>query len=233
MRASARQGGFTFVELLVAGTIMILLLSALGSLFVNTSRAYRVNDEVSERQQSADAAAQLLSYEIGLAGYRGSDQAAITRTFAGSTFSITKGASATASDTIVVRYYEDRFSNIGEQLLITFDAIPVGGSYNLYRKEQKQSANFSEVAKSPAIQNVKNLKVIGYTLNNGKEYPRDPTVTHAWIEPYTLTSDITPYTLVALKLELTFTDDLKKQVVIGIDNPQQIPPSQTPFLPTL
>lgn len=212
---------------------MVLILSALGGLFVNTNRAYRKNEEVSDRQQSADAAAQLLSYEVGLAGYRGSTEAALLRTFSGSTLSVTKGASATDSDTIVVRYYEDRFSNIGEQLIITFDAIPVGGSSNLYRKEQKQSTIGSAVSKTPAIHNVKNLKVIGYILNGGKEYPKDPTVVHSWIQPYTLSSSITPSTLVAIKLELTFTDGLKKRVVIGIDNPQQIPPSQNPFLPVL
>lgn len=237
MRPQARQCGFTLVELLVASTIMVLILSALGGLFVNTNRAYRKNEEVSDRQQSADAAAQLLSYEIGLAGYRGSTDAALLRTFSGSTLSITKGVSATASDTIVVRYYEDRFTNIGEQLIATFDAIPVNGSYNLYRKEQNQSAIDGSVSKTPAIQNINNLKVIGYVINDGREYPKDkdknPPFTHLHIKPYTLASAITPYTLVAIKVELTFTDGLKKRVVIGIDNPQQIPPSQNPFLPEL
>lgn len=228
MRLRARQRGFTLVELLVSSTIMVVILSALGSLFIGTNRAYRVNEEVSERQQSADAAAQLLSYEIGLAGYRGSTQVANSNTFAGSTLLLTKGA----SDTIEVRYYEDRNATSVDELIVTFSV----SSNTFYRKQLKEKdtqATKDATTRQPAIQNVKNLKVVGYILNNGKEYPRDPAVTHAWIEPYTLTSDITPYTLVALKLELTFTDDLKKRVVIGIDNPQQIPPSQTPFLPEL
>lgn len=47
MNRRSQQYGFTLVELLVAGTIMVLLLSALGGLFASTTKAYRANDKVS------------------------------------------------------------------------------------------------------------------------------------------------------------------------------------------
>lgn len=209
MKRPAGQQGFTLVELLVAATIMALILSALGSLFVSTNRAYRANDEVSERQQSADAAAQLLSYEIGLAGYRGSTPSNVQNsTFAATerTLSITKGASATTSDAITVRYYEDRFNSSPVKTMVTFNAAKDGNNiFNLYRH------NHAETAKQPAIQFIQNLKVLSYIRKDGSEG-----------------ASATQATLSGLRLELTFTDGLKKQVVIGIDNPQA-----NPELPTL
>lgn len=218
----ARRAGFTLVELLVAGTIMLLILGALGNLFISSSRAYRVNDRVSDRQQLAEAATQLLTYEIGLAGYRGSDQSASARKFETavllglvpvpeSTLIITKGASATDPDTVTVRYYEDRFVSSTAKRTVAFTtAKDSDNAYNLYRTQDGD--------KKPAILGIKNLKVVKYIKKDGTE----------------TTTSVTKETLAALKLELTFTDEIKQQVVIGINN-QQLDPSQQldPVLPNL
>lgn len=202
IRGRSQQSGFTIVELLVAGTIMVLILSALGSLFTSTNKAYRTNDELSEQQQSMDAAGQLLEYEIGLAGYRGSDNTFSSNTFTGNTLEVVKGGAPETSDKITVQYYEDRF---GKALTkVTFEADKTDGIYNLYRT----SGN-----KQPAVQNVKNLKVLKYIRKDGTEGS-------------TATAD----TLAALKIELTFIydgEEIKKQVVIGLRNPQTL------ILPTL
>lgn len=201
MKTPARQAGFTLVELLVAGTLMVVILSALGSLFVSTNRAYRVNDAVSEQQQSADAAAQLLSYEIGLAGYRGSEYSttSLLPSFSGSTFTITKGATPETSDKIAVQYYEDRFTK--GFVSVIFEADKVDGIYNLYR---------TTGTKQPAIENVRNLKVLRYIKKNGSE-----------------AASVIAAELAALKLELTFVDKSNKtstkQVIVGINNTQQDP----------
>lgn len=200
MRLRARQGGFTLVELLVAGTLMVIILSALGNLFVSTNSAYRTNDRVSERQQSADAAAQLLSYEIALAGYRGSVNSTTPPSFSGSTLTITKGATAETSDKITVQYYEDRFTT--GAVSVTFEADLVSGVYNLYR---------TTGTKQPVFENIKNLKVFRYVKKDGNE-----------------STSVTAAELAALKLELTFTDNSKKQVIVGINNTQQ-----SPVLPSL
>jgi prepilin-type N-terminal cleavage/methylation domain-containing protein len=225
VKRSFQQHGFTLVELLVASTIMVLILSSLGSLFVSTNRAYRKNDEVSEQQQSIDTAVQLLSYDIGLAGYKGSTSASSSRKFKTlalvdtSTLTIIKGASATDSDRIVVRYFEDRFADGNEQLVVTLDAIPSGTDRNLYRRQEKQSdidtlAGYTPPNRRPTVANVHNLKVISYIRKDGTE-------------GNTATKD----TLAALKIELTFGYDakeLKRQLVIGIKNEQNVP-----VLPTL
>lgn len=219
MKQRTRQLGFTLIELLVASVIMVVILSALGSLFVSTSRAYRVNDKASTLQQSADAAGQLLSYEIGLAGYKGSTNAAASRQFKTlglvdtSTLTIIKGASAIASDRITVRYFEDRFESTVEQLIITLDAIPSGSAHNLYRKLEKQnSIGITGYApdRQPAVEDVYNLKVLKYIKEDGSEV--------------TSLTDATE--LAALRLEFTFIIDektTKQQVVVGLKNSQVVP----------
>lgn len=222
-----RTSGFTLVELLVASVIMVTILGALGSLFLSTSKAYRVNDKVSTLQQSADAAGQLLSYEIGLAGYKGSTDAAssnsrkfVTLTLVPtSTLTIIKGASATESDTITVRYFEDRFTDTVEQLVITLDAVPSGTNRNLYRRYEKQKdidlPDYTQPNRQPAVENIYNLKVLKYIKNDGSE----------------VTSLADAKDLTGLRLEFTLVIDdktTKQQVVVGLKNPQN-----APFLPPL
>lgn len=216
MKKSSRQYGFTLVELLVAGTIMVLLLSALGSLFMSTTRAYRANDKVSERQQSVDAAGQLLSYEIGLAGYRGSTDAAGTRKFETSvvgvlpvpesTLRIEQNTPTVGTDRITVRYYEDRFESAPIKKVVSFEASKDNrNTDNL--KIRIDSGDFQ-----PAIQDVKSVKVLKYIKKDGSE----------------VASITQPADLVALRLEFIFTDGFKKQIIVGLRNLQNIP-----VLPTL
>lgn len=221
MRQRTGQLGFTLIELMIASVIMVTILGALGSLFVSTSRAYRVNDEASTLQQSADAAGELLSYEIGLAGYKGSTDAAssTSREFKTlglvptSTLTIIKGASATASDIIIVRYFEDRFADPVEQLVIRLDAIVTGGKHNLYRKQEKQNS-IGTPGYAPdrlsTVEDVHNLKVLKYIKKDGSE----------------VTSLTNATELAGLRLEFTFIIDektTKQQVVVGLKNPQVVP----------
>ena len=50
--AHARQRGMTLVEVMVAMTIGIILLLALGGLFANSTRVFKVNDEFSRMQEN-------------------------------------------------------------------------------------------------------------------------------------------------------------------------------------
>jgi len=78
----------------------------------------------------------------------------------------------------------------------------VSGVYNLYR---------TTGTKQPVFENIKNLKVFRYVKKDGNE-----------------STSVTAAELAALKLELTFTDNSKKQVIVGINNTQQ-----SPVLPSL
>ncbi len=204
---------------------MVTILGALSSLFMSASRAYRVNDKASTLQQSANAAGELLSYEIGLAGYKGSTDTASTtsREFKTSglvpvptsTLTVIKGATTSASDTIIVRYFEDRFIDTADvkQVVITLNAVPSGTDHNLYRKQEEQdsigTAGYAPNRQS-TVEDVHNLKVLKYIKKDGSE----------------VTSLANAEDLAGLRLEFTLKIDnkeTKQQVVIGLNNPQNVP----------
>src|SRR5690606_20232666 len=103
--AVMRRGdaGFTVLELLIAAAVAAVVLTVAALLYSSSARAYRVNEEVSEVRQGIQAAISLLQYEIGLAGYRCTDDDALTRAFSGQPLVATDGASGSA-DSITVRY---------------------------------------------------------------------------------------------------------------------------------
>lgn len=110
-RASSRLG-FTVVELLIAAAILGIILTLLGSLFVGARRSYAVSEQVAEERQVLQTATELLAYEIGLAGFRGTDVSvtsiATARAFTDRPLVVSDGASG-APDSVTVRYFEDRF----------------------------------------------------------------------------------------------------------------------------
>ena len=98
--------GFTLLELLIAGGILVVILVVLGQLFAASYRSYAVTEEVSEQRQITQAALELVGYELSLSGFRCVDGSASTRTFPESPFEV----SGTAPDqSITVRYFENRY----------------------------------------------------------------------------------------------------------------------------
>jgi len=61
--------GFTLVELLIAMTIGLIILTALSSTFLMQRKIYDVQEQVAEMVQTARAAMDMMSREIRLAGY--------------------------------------------------------------------------------------------------------------------------------------------------------------------
>ena len=73
IRPAARllQSGMTLVEIMVAMTIGIILLLALGSLFVNSTRVFKVNDEFSRMQENGAYALNTIGNDLRMAGFYG------------------------------------------------------------------------------------------------------------------------------------------------------------------
>jgi type IV pilus assembly protein PilW len=69
--ARSRQSGMTLVEIMVAMTIGIILLLALGSLFVNSTRVFKVNDEFSRMQENGAYALNTMGNDLRMAGFYG------------------------------------------------------------------------------------------------------------------------------------------------------------------
>ena len=63
------EGGFTLVELLIAMTIGLIILTALSSTFLMQRKIYDVQEQVAEMVQTARAAMDMMSREIRMGGY--------------------------------------------------------------------------------------------------------------------------------------------------------------------
>jgi prepilin-type N-terminal cleavage/methylation domain-containing protein len=106
--------GFTLVELLIGMGIMVVVLSLVGAIFGSTASAYTVTAVAHEQHALSEATKQMLTYDLALAGYRGTSfDAYATNAFTGPTIAIVKGTSSTSSDTVAVRYFEDRYGSTG------------------------------------------------------------------------------------------------------------------------
>jgi len=64
-----REGGYTFINLLVSMGISGIVLSAVTTTFVSQSQSYDAQEQIVEMQQNARAAMDIMTREIRMAGY--------------------------------------------------------------------------------------------------------------------------------------------------------------------
>ena len=205
MTTMNRTQGFTIIELLIASGIMALVMLTLTALFSMSTTTLEVNEATSERQQNAEAAAELLRYEVGLAGYRGTSSTALTTyTFTSPTISIGVNPSATASDTIAVQYYEDRFYDGTTTTTLMQVAFSTGTDANGNPVLLRQLGVAGALA---AAADISLLKVVKYI-------DRDGSITDV------TTTSVIPDNLAAISIELTFTDGSVGRFLVGFDNNQ-------------
>lgn len=108
--------GFTLVELLVAGAIMMVLMGALLALFSSSRRGYQTVESTSLAAGALQSTVQTLRYDLSLTGFRGLDQGAVEdRTFSEPALEVAMGKDGTSIDGLTVRYWETRFTGGKEQ----------------------------------------------------------------------------------------------------------------------
>ena len=166
-----------------------------------------------------------------MAGYRGSTDTATSRTIKTSILFVTVTVPATTlkiqvattgSDKVTVSYYEDRFDTATTPLAVQFSAD--ASNQTLYRYKA------GDAAKQPVAEDVRSFKVLRYIRKDGKECNSvTPNVFTTAGEPGTLT---TSGNLAGLRLELTFSANVKKQIVIPLANTQTSSATDLPTLTT-
>jgi len=67
--AQRRQGGFSLVELMISLTVGLVVVAAMTTMFVQTSRARNTNDRANRQTESGRYALQLISTDLEQAGY--------------------------------------------------------------------------------------------------------------------------------------------------------------------
>lgn len=210
MTSSRRRDGFTVIELLVASAIIAIVLGATTALLVQSYQAYRLNQTLSERQQEIEGAVKILSYDVALAGYRGSTLADVSRTFGGPTIEVLKGVSAGGSDRLIVRYFEDAdrlfegTDACGSPCTVTFDVGEEDGVLLLYRQEGASDER-------GIVQEVESFQVVQYISRDGRECTFGPV--DEGCPPF-------PEDLAALNVQITFSDGGEWRFPVGISNTQ-------------
>lgn len=68
-RSSGREGGFTLIEMLVAMGVGMVMLAAVSSVFTLQNKTFSSQEDLVELQQNVRAAMDIMSSEIGMAGY--------------------------------------------------------------------------------------------------------------------------------------------------------------------
>ena len=213
-RSAHPEAGITLTELLIAAAVLGITIVAITALLAQTTQAYRVNEESSRRQQEIEAAVQILSYDLALAGYTGTDLASVSRTFGGSpTIEVRRGAASDGeSDLLVVRYFEDASRSYGADAgcdgsfcVVTYDVDfdEEAGSLVLYRIASGPGAGEDDVR--GIVQAVEDFFVVGVILRSGEVAPLGTTL---------------PSNMAGLYMEITFENGGAWRFPIGIGNSQ-------------
>ncbi len=198
-----RTKGFSIIELLLAAAILSVLMAILASLFNGANQSHKAIEKVAARMQEADVASQLLSYEIGLAGYRGVNQTTLSANdFGGASvlrLAIGKSSSG-GSDTLTTRYYEDRYVSATTLRSVTYSVGTSGGVSSLLRQEGSDPPY-------PAVYGVSKLEVLSYIARDGTRLSATPSQAIP-----------TNPALVALELQLSFSDGITRKFSVNLSN---------------
>lgn len=203
--------GFTLLEMLIAAAILLLVLAAIGGLLVSSLRGYGTSERITDRQQDVESAVAVMSYDLGLAGFRGTAATDFASQDFGAdpTLEIAKGAGDEDPDTLTIRYFEDASRRYGATDPCTSYCevrYEVGSDANgvsvLYRVEGDGSGERRGI-----LQDLANLKVVEYIQRNGVHVAAAAGVA-------------VPAQLAGLNIELTLADGDVWRFPIGVANAQ-------------
>lgn len=198
------DAGLTVLELLIAGAILAIVIAVLAQLFSSTTRAYALNERLTDRQQEAAAASQMLTYQVGLAGYQGTGESDFAnRPFPGGTFAITLGVDG--NDAILVRYYEDR--GYGADELEGLQEV----LFYVDPEERALMCKTGDASSEVIARGVLKMRVVSLIMRGGQSAPPVPGME-------------VPEDVAALNVELTFSVDDGEflwRFPIGLNNRQE------------
>jgi type IV pilus assembly protein PilW len=66
-----KQQGMTIMEVMIAITISLVLLSGVSQIFISSKQTYRFNDELARLQENGRAVLDMLAHDIRMTGYQG------------------------------------------------------------------------------------------------------------------------------------------------------------------
>lgn len=198
------RAGVTLVELLVFMALLGVILAVMASLVSAAGNGRRVNDQVNQRTTTVETVAQLIGYEVGLAGYRGTGATAFqTNTFADRTLEIQRGT-GDDPDSVTVRYYEDRFYDGATTPALVEATYAIGdnadGVPSLLRAENGGPA-------VPVVTGVASIKLALLVRRTGEAEPA-------------ASATVVPTDLTGLSFDIELPDGTAGRFLVNLTNPQ-------------
>lgn len=202
------EHGFTLIELLIAMTIALVVITSISSAFISQRKTYAVQEQISEMQQNARAAMDMMSREIRMAGYdpsgtlqRNDPTEAGGIPFVGIPYDATQleivgdldgdGGTTNANEVIIYKFYNASDANYPNQI-----KRKTGSGYFQPFVEnieaftfQYLDANGSVTTTTADIRQI-DITITARTAEQDPDYS-DPTYSDGY-RRYTLTSFITP-----------------------------------------
>lgn len=201
------QSGFTLLELLIASAVFAVIIGALTAYFSTSTRGMAAMEASSNRQQELEAAVNVMTYDVALAGYKGTTPDDVARSFGASSLRVTKGAGPAGSDRLEISYFEDGErlfggdDTCGSPCTVTYEVDEEDGKYNLYRQEGASPER-------GIVQEVEHFKVIQFILRDGTQVDVVGTAD-------------APDQLAALNIEIAFSTGGLWRFPVGVSNKQE------------
>lgn len=132
-RQDIRQAGLTLVEMMISMTIGLLILLAIGSVYVGSRQTYRLQEDNARLQETGRYAMEVIGRSIRQAGFWNVPLSAIsTATGFGGTAIVGTNGAASAPDTLTVQYDglasdRDCLGNLLAADAVVTDAYTLGG----------------------------------------------------------------------------------------------------------
>jgi hypothetical protein len=198
IRSGSRQAGLSLVEMLVSCALLSLLMIVATGMHAEARRAASLTEEVTLRGQILELSTEVLRYHLALAGHGGMAGSA---TPTGAALELARGAGARGSDTVTVRYVEERWYGEPEERVLSFDVKRDGsGQWNLYQREEGAT-------RQPAVQQVEDLRVARFLAADGSTLPGDASL---------------PLAAVGVELELGYTWGDRRQLLVMFGGVRQV-----------
>ncbi|MEQ1816624.1 MAG: PilW family protein [Nitrosomonas sp.] len=169
------QQGFTLIELMIALTISLVLLLVIGTTFVSSRQAFRVQEDNARIQESGGFALEILGRSIKQAGHADFPFTGFKVEFDGTAITGTAGA-GTAADTLTIQYdgaIDDRDCE-GNQVTATGNIIQNHFNIDAVNARLQCDGTISAAPAAPPsgielVENVEDLQILYGLDTNGDQ----------------------------------------------------------------
>lgn len=129
MRARRPQSGLTLIELMITMTLGMILMLAIGQIFMSSRFTHTSTTENARMQENARFALALLERELRMAGFKRYES---TGVFTGATppIAVSDGTGLNNSDEVTVRFYGSDGTTVGTADNTVFNCIGESASLN-------------------------------------------------------------------------------------------------------